>query len=373
MRHLRRSFNAAIGRHVAAAALTVTAVAAGSLAASAQSAATLPSVGKSVKVGAGLYEIVASPSTGTIYVAAAGGRGAGGGAVYALNGDNLDVVKTIDMAATPPYGIGINDRTQTVYTTNTRNGSVSAIDAKTGQVKTISSEADKSAHLREIVVDEADNVIYASSYGQMGIVWAIDGRTNELSLIQNVGNGTTGMVLDKAANRLWVSNLTANEVAGIDLKTRQVVERFPAGGERPTNLAIDPKTRRLFVTNQTPGNVTVLDLKAGGKLVATVPTGAGALDVEFNPAANLAYVANRGAGTVTVIEGTSYKVLANLQVGSAPNTISIDGKTGLVYVTSKARPGGGRGRGRGQGDAPATPPPPPVEDLGADTVTVIRP
>jgi len=374
---LKQVLRSGAGRRSATAAATSVAVAVVSLGVYAQSAANRPSAGKTVKVGSGLYELVASPSTGTVYVAAAGARNQPGAAVVALDGDSLDVVKTFDMAATPPYGIGINDRTQTLYTTNTRNGSVSAIDLKSGKVLApIATESDKSAHLREVIVDEANNVVYASSYAREGIIWVIDGRTNTFShLIQNVGNGPTGMALDATTNRLFVTNMTANEVAVIDLKSRQVVERFPAGGERPTNIAFDARTGRLFVANQGPGTVTVLDSKAGGKVLATVTTGAGALDVDFNPAANLAYAANRGAGTVTVIDGASYQVVGHLQTGSAPNTIAIDGKSGLVYVTNKARPGGGRGRGQAQpaAGAPATPPAPPAEDPNGDTVTVIRP
>ena len=340
----------------------------------AQTGAGTPSAGKSVKVGPGVYELAVSQSTGHVYVASAGGRGqASGAAVHVLTGDSLDAEGTVDMSAAAPYGVGINDRTQTLYTTNTRAGSVTAIDLKTRKiVNTISTEEDKNAHLREIVADETTNTIYATSYGQEGAIWVIDGARNTLShLIRNVGNGTTGLVVDPAGKRLYVTNMGANEIAVLDTTTRQVIERYPAGGERPTNLAFDGRTGKLFVANQNPGTLTVLDTRAKGKLLATVPTGAGALDVEYSAPANRIYVANRGAGTVTVLDGTTHAVVAHLQTGSAPNTLALDSTRGLVYVTNKARPGQGR-RGGGAA-APATPPPAPAEDPGADTVTVIRP
>jgi YVTN family beta-propeller protein len=332
-----------------------------------------PAIDKSVKVGSGLYEIVASSSTGTVYVASAGSRNQPGAAVLALDGNTLDVVKTIDVSAAPAYGIALNDRTQTLYTTNTRNASVSAIDLKTGRITPITSEADKSAHLREVIVDEAANVVYASSFGNTGIVWVIDGRTNTLShLLENVGNGTAGLALDAAAGRLYVTNANANEIAVIDTAAKSVIRRFPAGGERPTNLTLDTKTGRLFVANQGPGNVTVLEAGTG-KLLATLPGGAraGTLDVELSPAANLVYAANRGNGTVSIFDATTYAPVATLDTGGAPNTLAVHGATGKVYVTKKARPTGGRGRG---GDAgAAAPAPAPVDDGQADTVTIIRP
>lgn len=380
MSHVRPSaftaFRFMTSRRVAGMAGLCGAVALATGVAIAQTAATSPSAGKSVKVGSGLYELAVSQSTGHVYVASAGGRGqASGAAIHVLAGDSLDAQGTVDMAASAPYGVGINDRTQTLYTTNTRSGSVTAIDLKTRKIiNTISTEQDKSAHLREVVADESTNTIYASSYGQDGRIWVIDGSKNTLvTLIEKVGNGTSGLVVDSAAKRLYAANIATNDIVAIDTTTREVVERYPAGGERPTNLAFDAKTGKLFVANQNPGTLTVLDTKAKGKLLATVPTGAGALDVEYSAPTNRVFVANRGAGTVTVIDGTTYAVVTHVQTGAAPNTLAIDAKRGLVYVTNKARPGGGR-RGRGDGAAaPATPPPPPAEDPGADTVTVIRP
>jgi len=331
---------------------------------SAQTAtAARPSVGKTVKVGPGVYEIAASPSTGRIYVAVAGQRDQPGASVVVLDGDTLDVVQTIDATSAAPFGLGINDETQTLYSSNTRDGSVSAIDLSTGRiVATMRTDEDPDAHLREVIADEATNTVYVSSYGEAGRIWVIDGRTNTVSrVLQNVGDGTAGLVLDRAANRLWTTNMAAGEVAAIDLTSHEVVERFPAGGERPSNLALDAETGRLFVANQ-GGSVTVLD-STSGELLATVETGEGALDVEFHPEANLVYAANRVASTVTVFDGTSYEIISQLETGGSPNTLAIDAASGLVYVTKKARP-----RARGAG-APA----PPPDDPHADTVTIIRP
>jgi YVTN family beta-propeller protein len=89
-----------------------------------------------------------------------------------------------------------------------------------------------------------------------------------------------------------------------------------------------------------------------------VKTGAQALGIGFNPKTNRIYVANRQAGTVSVIDATSYEIVAELEAGSLPNTVSIDSRTNLTYVTNKAKRGG-----RGA---------PPVDDPNGDTVTMIK-
>jgi len=322
------------------------------------SAATRPSVGKTVKAGTGIYELAVSPSTGTLYVASTGGRD-GTPEIRVFDAQTLDPKATITVPVAA-YGLVINDRTQTLYSSNTRAGSVTAIDLRANRVvREIKTPEDTVGHMRELVVDEEANRVYASSYGRSGAVWVIDGATNEvLTVIQDVGNGTAGLALDAAGKRLYASNIQGNDVSVIDLNTNRVVQRIPSGGEGSINIAIDPATSRLFVANQGTGDLTVLDGRSG-ELLKTVKTGEGALGVRFDPANGFVYVANRRAGTVSVVDGESYQVIANLETGSHPNTVVIDAETNLAYVTNKAR-SGGRGA-------------PPVDDPNGDTVTIIRP
>ncbi len=294
---------------------------------------TAPTVEKTVQVGRGLYELAANPSNGLLYVASTGAENV---KVFGLDARTLEVKSTIDVASAPAYGLGINVRTQTLYSTNTRVGNVSAIDLRTGKiVATIADPLEPRAHLFRVLVDEETNTIYTSVTG--GRIWIIDGATNTMrGIVENVGRTTVGLALDRAANRLYATNLGDNEVVAIDLATRRVVGRYATGGERSTILAMDVAGKRLFVTNQTTGDVSILDA-ADGKLIQTVKTGAGALGVVYHPTENRIYVANRGEQTVTVIDGASYGVISQLAVKGYPNTLTLDPTTGAVFVTSKAR------------------------------------
>jgi YVTN family beta-propeller protein len=326
----------------------------------APAAAQAPTAGPSVKLGAGLYEIAVSQTTGTVYVASTGPRGEPGARVFALDPATLATRAEIDVSAAPAFGLGINDRTQTLYTSNTRSRSVSAIDLASGRVvATITTPLDTVAHLREVVVDETRNLVYVSSYDDPGKIWVIDGATNTLrTVIDNVGKGTSGMALDVAANRIYATNMQGGDISVVDLASGRVERTFSAGGGRPSNAVLDPATHRLFVANQETGNLTVLDARSG-QLLQTVATGAGALGVSFHAPSNRVYVANRGAGTVTVIDGASYQVVASLATGTHPNTVAIHRASGAAFVTNKAR-----SAGRGQ---------PPVNDPNGDTVSRINP
>ncbi|MCG7361730.1 YncE family protein [Roseomonas sp. ACRSG] len=327
----------------------------------AQGAAATPAVALSAKVGTGLYEIVFSRTTGLVHVAAAGSRGNSEGAgILALDPKTLALRGTIDLSEEPAFGLGLNDRTGILYTTNTRSGSVSAIDLKTGKTLAKMAKGEK-AHVRQVVADEEKNRAFVSVPGFRGApsaVWVIDGAKQEIVQVieDGLGEGVSALTLDAAGNRLFGASLATNEVVEIGLADGKVARRFPSGGESAINIAYQPKGNRLFVANQKSGTLTVLDA-ASGSLVKSIETGAGALGVTLAPNGTV-YVTNRGAGTVSLVDGARLEVIASLATGTHPNTVAIDRETGTAYVSNKARM-----TPRGQ---------PPVEDPNGDTVSIIR-
>lgn len=318
-------------------------------------------VTQKIKPGKGLYEIVYSEKGNAVYVASIGSRGQEGAArVYKLDPATLAVKDSIDVSAAPAFGLGLNDKTQVLYTSNTRSNSVHAIDLKTGKIKaTITHGKDKS-HTREIVVDEKNNLVYVSDVG--GGIWVIDGKTNRFSRqIENAGLSITGLALNSKKGILYAIDMKSDKIVSYDLKKNTVIDSFPAGSKGAINLVLDEKNNRLFVANQGNGDVTVLDAQSG-KLLQTIATGKGALGINFNPARNWIYVANRGEGTVTIIDAATYKIVSALETGTHPNTIAVD-KKGNAFVTNKAK--------SGPRPAPGETPKPAPEDPDGDVVTLI--
>ncbi len=317
-------------------------------------------VKKTIHPGKGLYEIVYSQSADAVYVAGTGARGENNAKVYKLNAQSLAIMDSIDVAAAPAYGLGVNDKTQTLYTTNTRSNSVHAIDLKTNKiVATITNGSDKS-HTREVVADEINNRIYVSDVGYG--VWVIDGAANRFShMITDAGKSITGIAINAATAKLYLLDMRANNVKVYDAQKQQVTDSFATGSTGAINLVLDAKTNRLFVSHQSSGEVTVLDA-ASGKLLKTITAGKGALGINFNPQHNLVYVANRQDGTVTVINAATYDVVKTVNTGSMPNTVAI-GRNGKAYVTNKAKSGPRPQPGE-------TPAPAPVDPTG-DTVALI--
>lgn len=331
-----------------------------------------PHIANTVRVApGGLYEIVFNPADGDIYIAAVGPRGADAARIVRYDGATLARVSDIDVSANPLYGLGINTRTQTLYGTDTRSGAVTAIDLRTGEVTGTISQGEERPHLREIVVDEAANKIYASVVGfsregQTPVpsqIWVIDGASNTLERVIDVEtNGLTGIQLDRANNRIFGTGMGSHDVVAVDLGSGRVTARWPTQSQTPINLAFDAASQRIFVASQGSGDLTVLNAR-NGEVIAQTPTGEGALSVAFNAARNEVYLANRRAGTTTIVSGADYSVIANLDTGTFPQTIAIDPASGRVFVTHKAR-------GLPRDAAPGTPVP---DDPRGDTVVVIEP
>jgi YVTN family beta-propeller protein len=297
-----------------------------------------PATPQTVKLPAGVYEVVVSESGNLVYAASIGPRGENKATVTVLDGETLKVEGAIDVSAQAAFGLGINDKTQTLHTSNTRDGNVSAIDLRTGRtIAVIGDDSNPKAHTFKVLVDEANNMTYVSIAEKNGQIWIIDGATNKLtSIVKDTGVNTMGMAIDPVSGRLYAANVGGNDIVEIDLKKRVVTRRFSAGGERPSQVAIDAKTRRLFVTNQGSHDISVLDTRTGN-LIRTVKTGQQALGIGFNPSTNRVYVANRQAGTVTVVNAETYAVEANLAAGSMPKTVAVTTRTSAVFVTSKVK------------------------------------
>ena len=343
----------------------------------------------SAKPGVGLYELVFSAPMNRVYVAAAGSRGATETFIYALDPATLETKETIALGADPVFGLGINNRTRTLYGTQTRDGSLAVIDLTSGKVVAKLAKGEK-AHVREVVVDEAANRAYVTITGRRdssSSVWIVDGGKNEIvGTIDDLPGAVTGISLDAKGGRLFLSAMEDNLVHVVDIASKKVTT-FPSGGEGAINLLYDASGDQVFVAHQGSGEVVALDAK-DGKVIKTIPTGAGALSLAIDPSRSILYVTNRQAGFTSLVDTKTLEPIANVVTGSMPQTVTVDAATGNAYVSNKLKTAG-RPRppappsaaAPGAAPQPASAPageatrarPVPMIDPYGDTVTLIKP
>lgn len=298
-------------------------------------------------VGKGAYEMAYSQQENALWLATSQSRKLDkGGVVYRLDPVTLEVTQAIHNDL-KPFGATINNTTQTLWFGNTVNSAVTAIDAKTGEVKgrlvlddRKRTEEVRPLQPRELVADDASNTVYISGIGKESVIWVVDGENIKLkTAIQNTGKMSTGLALDSKGKRLYTTNADG-ELITIDTADNKILSRkklLDDGKEHFfINISLDTARQRAFITDSKAAEVLVVDTRNGNILAKVAAPES--LAVLFNPARNEAYVTHRQAGKVSVINAKSYKVVKTFDTPTHPNSLALsaDGKTLYVSVKQKS-------------------------------------
>lgn len=295
----------------------------------------------------GAYEMAYSQQENALWLATSQSRKLDkGGVVYRLDPVTLEVTQAIHNDL-KPFGATINNTTQTLWFGNTVNSAVTAIDAKTGEVKgrlvlddRKRTEEVRPLQPRELVADDATNTVYISGIGKESVIWVVDGENIKLkTAIQNTGKMSTGLALDSKGKRLYTTNADG-ELITIDTADNKIISRkklLDDGKEHFfINISLDTARQRAFITDSKAAEVLVVDTRNGNILAKVAAPES--LAVLFNPARNEAYVTHRQAGKVSVIDAKSYKVVKTFDTPTHPNSLALsaDGKTLYVSVKQKS-------------------------------------
>ncbi len=298
-------------------------------------------------VGKGAYEMAYSQQENALWLATSQSRKLDkGGVVYRLDPVTLEVTQAIHNDL-KPFGATINNTTQTLWFGNTVNSAVTAIDAKTGEVKgrlvlddRKRTEEVRPLQPRELVADDATNTVYISGIGKESVIWVVDGENIKLkTAIQNTSKMSTGLALDSKGKRLYTTNADG-ELITIDTADNKILSRkklLDDGKEHFfINISLDTARQRAFITDSKAAEVLVVDTRNGNILAKVAAPES--LAVLFNPARNEAYVTHRQAGKVSVIDAKSYKVVKTFDTPTHPNSLALsaDGKTLYVSVKQKS-------------------------------------
>ena len=298
-------------------------------------------------VGKGAYEMAYSQQENALWLATSQSRKLDkGGVVYRLDPVTLEVTQAIHNDL-KPFGATINNTTQTLWFGNTVNSAVTAIDAKTGEVKgrlvlddRKRTEEVRPLQPRELVADDATNTVYISGIGKESVIWVVDGENIKLkTAIQNTGKMSTGLALDSKGKRLYTTNADG-ELITIDTADNKILSRKKLLDDDKEhffiNISLDTTNQRAFITDSKAAEVLVVDTRNDNILAKVAAPES--LAVLFNPARNEAYVTHRQAGKVSVIDAKSYKVVKTFDTPTHPNSLALsaDGKTLYVSVKQKS-------------------------------------
>jgi len=293
-------------------------------------------------IGKGVYELAVSPKDNALFVASSQNSSGNGGTVFRLDPTTLAVQQSINTEL-KAFGAAINPQTNVLYVGNTVEGSLTAIDASSGKVLNSlvldsrkRSETVRPLQPRQVAVDARTNRVYVTGLGPQSVVWVVDGSTLQLiSTVPNTGKMGTGLAVDSAAQKVYVTN-GDGELVTINARTNAVEKKQKIDGDKAhffLNIALDTRGQRAFLSDSKQAQVLVVDLRNQQVIQRiAVPE---SLAVLFNPDRNELYVTHRKAGEVSIIDASSYNVKRSVKTPGLPNSLALSADGKALYVSVK--------------------------------------
>lgn len=282
--------------------------------------------------------VVSDAATGRVYVAH-------GDRVTVLDARSGAVVGQVEGMPGGTHGIAVSTATGQGFTDDGERAQVVAFDLKTLK-----------ATRRIPAGDDADGIARDPATGHIfvvdgdpGTVTVVDPRTDRVVATIRAGEKLEYLVADDAGN-VFAAGEANSDLVKIDARTNAVVARWPTPDCRsPHGLAIDKARQRLFM-GCANARMMVVDARSG-KLVTDLPIGLGNDAVAYDPVRSRVFSANGRDGTVSVFQQTSpdsYRALAPIPTATSGRTMTLDPKTGRLFVvaadTDPASTPGGRPR-----------------------------
>ena len=133
------------------------------------------------------------------------------------------------------------------------------------------------------------SIIDTQSFKQVGEIPGLPGNSNE------------GMVIDHDGKQLYLNLTGADEIGVVDLKTLQLIAKWPlpADAHVAHAIALDEPNHRLFTVTRKPGQFIVFNIDTGN-VVTTLPCVGMNSDMSLDVARKRIYVT--GSETATIFE-----------------------------------------------------------------------
>ena len=171
-----------------------------------------------------------------------------------------------------------------------------------------------------------------------GTVSAIDTRIAKVIATQHAGTRVRGIVSDGKRLYVAVSHFKGqlrhdpDGVVAIDPKTLSIVRRYECGRD-PEGIALTPDRRHFVVSNEDAGTATIVDVTTGKQ--TSLVTGTEPEGVAASPDGKWIYITAETSSTVTVIDAKKKTVVANFFVSARPRAALFSPDSRHAWITSE--------------------------------------
>jgi len=243
--------------------------------------------------------------------------------------------------------IALNPTLKRLYVARTFGGEISVINLENmTEVATLQVGFTASG----LAVNTINNKIYAGTYNKIAV---IDGNTHEV-LTETPIDYPNHIAVDSVADKIYAT--TTFGLAVLDGSTDEIAIVLPTGRYSLQDVAVNPYTSRVYAIDAQA--LLVIDGQYNS-LIASVRSNYGS-GITINPSTERVYVAHPGTNMVSVVDTSRNILLGEIPIGEnashhleasqprvtaevplfagtanlvAPNVITVNTQTGLVYVS----------------------------------------
>lgn len=291
----------------------------------------------------GIYEVVSNPHDGMLYVASALSiPNVTGGVVYRLDPRTLEPVGAMHTDLRN-LGMTLSPDGTRLFVSNSLDHALTAIDLESSKVVArlhFTEDTDEKGHRygpRQVIYDQARDVLYVGAVGDPAVIWVVDAKTLELrDTIRNAGRWVTGLLLHPGNGDLYAAN-GSGEILRIDPDSRTIRHRFKPAGDAPAillNMALDVEGNRLFVTDHSALRTTlIVDPQTGDKLGEVA--GGDSMGILLNAGRRELYITHREQGRISIVDLDSLAEKRSVRAGPNPNSLALSPDGNTLYATVK--------------------------------------
>jgi YVTN family beta-propeller protein len=183
----------------------------------------------------------------------------------------------------------------------------------------------RTIHPRALAFNSRTHRLYAVDQDRNRVI-VVDRKGARSSIA--VGHAPNCIVVDAAANRIYVVNASSGNVSVIDGATDRVVKTLP-GEEHPYAIGFDAALHRAYVTNTYSNKITMIDTATDS--VQPLPVGSKDY-VETDARRQRAFFISYEDPALTMLDAANAVHHEDLGL-SHPWGLAVDEQRGIVYVT----------------------------------------
>lgn len=173
-----------------------------------------------------------------------------------------------------------------------------------------------------VAVDNQTNTVFVANTGSNNVT-AINASSAKPIASIPVGIGPTGLAFDPIGGDVFVADGGSGTVSVIASANLSVTATLMVGTD-PIGVAVDPVDGSVFVANNGSDNVSVLSATRSA-VVRSVPVGSGPFGAAWDNASDEVYVTNDGSANVTVINASSDREVDAIPLLVPGQNVSLEG------------------------------------------------